>query len=118
MATKTAPSESEKREAAVRLAEKLQEHYGDRLRKVIRIPRDPYDGESIPESVFAVAVLEGDVTPYAEIEDVGAISEAVDANLDFEVYSSIYVTSQQSYEDGEGPVARTSREEGNVITVR
>ncbi len=115
MQTTPVTSESRKDEAARLLSERLCEHYGERLFKAFHIPDNPYEAQSFAPGVYVVAVLEGEVVLFKEIDDLHRITDALNAEGGYEVIATAYAISKEAYDGEAGCAARSVRREGRAL---
>lgn len=103
-------------EVFARLAERLRQHYRDRLVQIFALNDDPYEPENADEALYLVAVLHDDgFDRFRETRRAVQIAEGVDYEYDYAFTSTVYVVSASDVAKGMSFPARAAQSSGVVL---
>jgi predicted nucleotidyltransferase len=93
--------------------EKAEKLYGDRLKNILLYGSCARGQISEDSDIYLAIVLEGDVVPGKEIDQM--IDIITEINLEYGVLISIYPVSEKNYNEVNSPLLLNLRREGVLV---
>ncbi len=95
------------------LTRRARTRYGEALVHLLALREDPYEPQSEPYALYAVAVLRDDDYNMQDADRAATeVSEAVNFELGYAYVTTLYVASEGEYEQRSTGTAVAAQEEG------
>jgi hypothetical protein len=92
-------------------ADRLREHYGERLVKVLRVPHDPHEGNASPDIIYLIVIYDPELSEDERYTFFGVVTGFL-LKEGGPYYVDAHPLSRTDYQYSNDAVAHAARKEG------